>query len=59
MRAQLEEGDGGFVAGVEVPTGTSFIRFGERFFAALSPEEDIFTAVEVYSASVAGASVEP
>lgn len=59
MRAQLENADGTFVAAVEVPAGTAYVRFGERFFVAISPEEDVLTAVEVYSAPIEGSRVEP
>lgn len=60
MRARLENDDGGFVATVEVPDGTSYIRYGERFFVAgFGGAATTFGAVEVYVAPIEGSGTEP
>lgn len=58
MRATLLNEDGSFLAEVDAPDGTGYIRFGERFFdrVALSDPAE-FQAVEVYVAPTEGALV--
>lgn len=58
MRARLVNSDGSFVAEVEAPDGTNYIRYGERFFVhSLSDHLARFWAADVYSAPTEGALV--
>lgn len=58
MRARLENEDGSFLAEVDAPDGTFFIRYGERFFVAgVGGPPTRFGAVTFYSAPIEGSLV--
>jgi hypothetical protein len=59
VRARLENEDGSFLAEVALPSGTAYVRYGERFFVPvdLLPDPAVLRAVSVYRAPIEGSLV--